>query len=66
VTFQISVERFGYSLYYQRFGFVPAAKYRIRWEHKAPREAFMVREIRADALNGVTGVVRFRPEFEGV
>ncbi len=52
--------------YYQRFGFVPAAKYRIRWEHEAPREAFMVKELLSGALNGVTGVVRFRPEFEGV
>ncbi len=56
----------GNPLYYQRFGFVPAAKYRIRWEHKAPEEAFMVRELRRGALGGVTGVVKFRPEFEGV
>jgi len=49
--------------YYRRFGFVPAARYRIRWEHKAPDEAFMVKELRSVALEGVTGVVRFLPEF---
>lgn len=51
--------------YYRRFGFVPAAKYRIRWERKAPDESFMVKELRVDALYGVTGVVRLRPEFGG-
>jgi putative acetyltransferase len=52
--------------YYRRFGFVPAARYRIRWEHKAPDEAFMVKELRIDALYGVIGVARFRPEFDSV
>ena len=56
----------GNPLYYQRFGFLPAARYRIRWEHNVPENAFLVKELRTGALDGVTGVVCFRPKFEGI
>jgi len=53
----------GHPEYYPRFGFVPAKKYGIRWEHDAPEEAFMVKELREGALKEVRGTVKFRPEF---
>lgn len=52
--------------YYRRFGFVPARMHRIRWEHDAPEEAFMVKELREGALEDVSGTARFRPEFDDV
>ncbi|CUS05958.1 GCN5-related N-acetyltransferase [Candidatus Promineifilum breve] len=56
----------GHPAYYPRFGFRPAAPLGIRWEHDAPEEAFMVMELQAGALAGRQGIIRFRPEFEGV
>lgn len=56
----------GHPDYYPRFGFVPAKPHGIVWEHDAPEEAFMVRELRAGALAQTQGVVRFRPEFDTV
>ena len=56
----------GHPEYYPRFGFVPASRYGIRWEHPAPDEAFMVRELITGGLDGVAGVVRYRPEFAAV
>ena len=56
----------GHSSYYPRFGFRPSRPLGIRWEHNAPEEAFMVMELRPGALAGLRGVVRYRPEFDGV
>lgn len=56
----------GHSDYYPRFGFRPASHYGIRWEHDVPDEAFMVVELRDDALAGVGGIARYHPAFEGV
>lgn len=56
----------GHSTYYPRFGFRPSRPLGIRWEHDAPEEAFMVMELRPGALDGARGVVRYRPEFDGV
>jgi len=55
----------GHPGYYPRFGFVRASQHRIRWEHDCPEEAFMVLELRPGGLPA-GGVVRFRPEFDGV
>jgi len=52
--------------YYLRFGFAPAAGYGMHWEHPAPDEAFLALALRGRGLEGVTGVVRFRPEFDSV
>lgn len=52
--------------YYQRFGFVTSKPHGIEWEHKVPAEVFMVRELRDGALDGVSGTVRYRPEFDAV
>lgn len=54
----------GHPHYYPRFGFVPASRFGLRWEHDAPDEAFMARELVAGALAGRPGVVRYRPEFD--
>ena len=56
----------GHPEYYPRFGFVPAKKYSIRWEHDVPEEAFMIKELRKGALKEVRGTVKFRPEFNEV
>jgi putative acetyltransferase len=55
----------GHRDYYPRFGFQPAPPLGIRWEHGADRN-FMVQALRPGALAGAGGVVRYRPEFDGV
>ena len=61
-----SVVVLGHPWYYPRFGFRPAAAWNLRWEHPCPPEAFMALELHPGALKGSGGIVRFRPEFEGV
>ena len=56
----------GHPHYYPRFGFVPAKPLGIVWEHDAPDEAFMVKEIQEGALARTQGVVKYRPEFATV
>jgi len=56
----------GHPDYYPRFGFVPASKFNLKCEYEVPDEAFMVMELRHGALQGVSGVVRYLPEFKGV
>lgn len=56
----------GHPDYYPRCGFMPAKPHGIVWEHNAPEEAFMVRELKEGALAQTQGVVRFRPEFDAV
>ncbi len=55
----------GYAEYYSQFGFITAKKYGIRWEHECPDEAFMIKSLREGAFNGISGIVKFRPEFAG-
>lgn len=56
----------GHPEYYPRFGFVPAVRFGIRWEQLVTEEAFLVRELTPGGLVGVSGEVRYRPEFDGV
>jgi len=56
----------GHPHYYLRFGFVPAKPLVIVWEHDAPEEAFMVKEIQEGALAQTHGVVKYRSEFATV
>jgi putative acetyltransferase len=56
----------GHPEYYSRFGFVPASRLGLAWEHPAPDEAFMAIELRDGALPRPSGVVRYQPEFGGV
>lgn len=56
----------GHPGYYPRFGFAPASRFGLRWEHPAPDAAFMALELSSGALTGAAGVVQYRPEFEAV
>lgn len=56
----------GHPHYYPRFDFTPAKPYGIVWQHDAPEEAFMVRELQEGMLAQTRGVVKYRPEFDAV
>jgi putative acetyltransferase len=59
-----SVVVLGHPAYYPRFGFVPASRHGLAWEHPAPDEAFMVLPLRANGIPaGGGGLVRYAPEF---
>jgi putative acetyltransferase len=49
--------------FYSRFGFLPARKFGIRWQFDVPDDVFMVKELCEHALQGVKGIVKYRPEF---
>jgi putative acetyltransferase len=53
----------GHPAYYPRFGFAPASRHGVAWEHPVPDEAFMLLELRPGALGGRGGIVRYQPEF---
>ncbi|MFQ5569301.1 MAG: GNAT family N-acetyltransferase [Rhodothermales bacterium] len=53
----------GHPGYYPRFGFVVSTHYGITSEYDVPAEVFMVKELTAEALSGVQGVVRYHPVF---
>jgi putative acetyltransferase len=53
----------GHPDFYPRFGFVVAADHQLSCEYPAPREAFMVIELRPGAFRRARGLVRYRPEF---
>ncbi len=55
----------GHVDYYPRHGFVSAPNRGIRWE-QGHDEAFFVQALTPGGLNGVSGVVRYRPEFDAV
>jgi len=53
--------------YYPRFGFQKAAKYGLKsqWDD-VPDEAFMVLILNESTMKDVSGVVRYRDEFNEV
>ncbi len=55
----------GHAEYYPRFGFEPAAGYGIgsQWEG-VPDEAFMILVMDQGAMDGVSGIARYRDEFD--
>ena len=55
----------GHPEYYPRFGFEPASKYCVRsqWEG-VPDEAFMLLVLDESVVQGVSGVARYRDEFD--
>ncbi len=55
----------GHPDYYPKHGFVSAASHGVHWEH-GHDEAFFVRALTPGGLDGVTGVVRYRPELDAV
>ena len=56
----------GHPAFYPRFGFVPAHTKGLRCEYPVRPEVFMVAELEADGLKGVSGLVRYRSEFSEV
>ena len=57
----------GHPEYYPRFGFEPASAHGLRsqWDGM-PDEAFMVLVLDGEAMAGVAGVARYRPEFDDI
>ena len=55
----------GHVDYYPRHTFVPAQIRGMRWE-RGHDEAFFVQALTPGGLDGVSGVVRYRPEFDAV
>ena len=54
----------GHPIYYPRFGFVPASLHGIKSEYEnVPDEAFMILVLNPVALEGVSGLAKYRPEF---
>jgi putative acetyltransferase len=53
----------GYPEYYPRFGFIPSKEKELRCEYTVPDEVFMVLELERGALEGCSGIVKYRSEF---
>ena len=54
----------GHTEYYPRFGFVPAPPLGIRCEwDTVPDDVFMIRILDTARMAGVSGRLRYRPEF---
>jgi putative acetyltransferase len=55
----------GHPEYYPRFGFVPASAHNLscQWEG-VPDEAFMVLILDPETMSGLSGVARYRDEFD--
>lgn len=53
----------GHPDFYPRFGFKRASEFGIRWERDAPDDVFFALELAQGALEGVSGVVCYAPEF---
>jgi putative acetyltransferase len=49
--------------YYTRFGFEPAGRFGISCEWNVQYEAFMILMLDRKAMNGITGVARYRREW---
>ena len=58
-----SINLVGHAEYYPRFGFVRASRYNIRVPFDVPDDVFLIQELRPGALNGVSGVIHYAPEF---
>ena len=56
----------GHPAYYPRFGFQRASQYGIRFEFEAPDEACMILALSPGALDGVSGVAQYQPEWNEV
>jgi len=57
----------GHPGYYPAFGFVPASRLGIRCEYDGvPDEAFMILMLDEEAMAGISGVAKYRPEFADV
>ena len=55
----------GHPAFYPRFSFQTANPLGILCEFEAPEEAFIALELQPGAWDGISGVVRYQPEFSG-
>jgi putative acetyltransferase len=53
----------GHPEFYPRFGFTPASRFGITCPYPAPDEAFLAVELVPGALQNLSGMVQYRPEF---
>jgi putative acetyltransferase len=53
----------GHPEYYARFGFEKASQFGIRSEWEVPDEPFMILMLDRKAMNGITGVAKYREEW---
>lgn len=53
----------GHPEYYPRFGFVSSTQFNIGCEWDVPAEVFMLFELQADYLQGVSGTVKYHAAF---
>lgn len=53
----------GHPKFYPRFGFLPASSKGCKSTFPVPDEIFMVRKLIPGGCNGVTGTVKYHPEF---
>ncbi|QHE54049.1 GNAT family N-acetyltransferase [Pontibacillus sp. HMF3514] len=58
-----SVVVLGHDQYYPKFGFLKASHYNIEAPFDVPDEAFMVQELKENALQHVEGTVRYSTPF---
>ena len=56
----------GHPEYYPRFGFVSSRHFDIDCEYDVPQEAFMVVELEAGFLRGVSGTIKYHAAFKEV
>ena len=57
----------GHPKYYPRFGFEPAANFDLRCGYEGvPEEAFMIKIFQPQKLEGLSGVIYYRKEFDTV
>jgi putative acetyltransferase len=61
-----SVIVLGHEHYYPKFGFLPAAGWRINAPFEVPSNAFMALELKPGGLSGVSGTVEYAQEFDMV
>lgn len=54
----------GHPNYYPRFGFVPSTHFGMRSEYQVPDEVFMIKELKAGALKGLSGIIQYHPCFK--
>ena len=56
----------GHPAYYPRFGFLPSTRFGIGCEYDVPEDVFMVVELQAGFLRGVSGTIRYHAAFSSV
>ena len=53
----------GHPNYYPRFGFKTATRYGVKCQWEVPEEAFMIMILDENAMDDITGVAKYLPEF---